>query len=132
MIIRVTMRMMMRTMMINEDDEDDDTLDNEGDDEVEQAPEKGDMSDHAATIAYSEGEGEGGVVSDESESILRLPYLPISNVPWINPRKAISLKNIQKELGDMGYKAFKVSTDTVKLLVYFHSYHMLGVHYDLE
>ena len=108
------------------------TLCNEGDDEVEQDPKKGDISDHAATSAYSEGEGEGGVASDDSESTLRLPYLPISNVPQINPGKAISLKNIQKELGDMGYKAFEVSTDAVKLLVYFHSYHMWGVHYNLE
>ena len=110
----------------NDDDEDDDTLDNEGDNEVddkEQEPEKGDTADQAATSAYSEGEG----VSDESESILRLPYLPISSVPWINPRKGIPLKNIQKELGDMGYKAFKVSTHAVKLLVYFHSYHMSGL-----
>ena len=59
-------------------------------------PKKGDISDHTATSAYSEGAGEGGVASDESESILRLPYLPISNVPWINPRKAISLKTFRK------------------------------------
>ena len=48
------------------------------------------------------------------------------------PKEGNLTKNIQKELGDMGYKAFKVSTQVVKLLVYFHLYHMPGVHYDLE
>ena len=89
---------------------------------------KEDTADQAATSAYSEGEG----ASDGSESILKPPYLPISSVPCINLRKGISLKNIQKELGNMGYKAFEVSTHAMKLLVYFHLYHMSGYDYDLE
>ena len=67
---------------------------------------KGDTADQAAISAYSEGDG----ASDGSESVLKQPYIPVSNLPCINLRKGISLKNIQKELGDMGYKAFEVSS----------------------
>ena len=99
----------------NDDDNEDNDGENDEDNKDEEKGNKEDMedskkgdtaADQAATRAYNEGEG----ASAGSESVLRPSYIPISKVPCINPRKGISLRNIQKELGNMGYKAFEVST----------------------
>lgn len=45
----------------------------------------------------------------ESNSTPCLPYMPVTTIPWINKGKGMNVKNITRDLADMGYRLFKIS-----------------------
>ena len=52
------------------------------------------------------------------------PYIPVTKIPWINRWKGMNVKNLKRDLADMGYRPFEVSYNEISLYfrLYFISY----------
>ena len=83
-----------------------------------------DLDANAEEEGDDEEVGEGDDVDQDTEDIegdetgdiklackLKPAFIPVNPIPWINPHKGFSPKTLNKELAEMGFNPFEVSTN---------------------
>ena len=75
-------------------------------------PPSPDAGDNDGDTGETDGDSsptEGASDGNDSDVTPHWTYFPVNPIPWINQQKGMNVKNLTRDLAEMGYRPFEVS-----------------------